>query len=697
MTQFILAIAIVLSTFGSAVAADSFEQVKASCSSSDAVLLDRHGEVIHELRVDRQTRRLEWVKLEDISPALLKAVMHSEDKRFYNHHGVDWKALSSSAVSSLFLTKRRGASTITMQLAALLDGKLRPKRNHRTIGQKWEQIQAAGDLEITWSKEQILEAYLNLVSFRSELVGISAASRGIFDKAPGGLDEAEAAILAALIPSPNASAERVGQRAVLLAATSGINVMPAEISDLAQHKLSGPYKVRKQVQLAPHVAYRMLRKASTRVVSTLDGRLQRFSLDALRQAVGQLAEQNVRDGAVLVVHNRTGDVLAYIGNSGKTSSAQYVDGVQARRQAGSTLKPFLYGLAIDKKIITAASLIEDTPLDIPTERGVYRPENYDKEFRGAVTARTALASSLNIPAVRTLNLVGTDAFVRQLGAFGFTDLARPEHYGPSLALGTADVTLWEMVNAYRTLANDGTWSTLRLSKDDRPTGRHRALTREAAYLISDILSDREARSATFSLESPLATRYWTAVKTGTSKDMRDNWCIGYSDRYTVGVWIGNFSGAAMWDVSGVSGAAPVWLEIMNYLHSGFSSIPSVRPEGVQIRTVSFRDRGKEITKRELFLAGTEQEFVPHRSVEMQPRIIYPAPDTLIAIDPDIPGDLQRIFFETSSADPALQIVLDEAAVGAPPTASWIPVLGKHVLSLIMKDGSIVDHIEFEVK
>jgi penicillin-binding protein 1C len=328
---------------------------------------------------------------------------------------------------------------------------------------------------------------------------------------------------------------------------------------------------------------------------------------------------------------------------------------------------------------------------------VYHPENYDREFRGSVPARTALASSLNIPAVKTLNLVSGEVFVRKLRAFGFTELEEPEQYGPSLALGTADVSLWDLVNAYRTLANGGVRTRFRLSPENRSNNRTQALSRETAYIISDILSDREARSATFSLESPLATRYWTAVKTGTSKDMRDNWCIGYSDRYTVGVWIGNFSGAAMWDVSGVSGAAPVWLEIMNYLHSGISSKPPARPQSVRLLPVSFRYSGREFMKEELFLSGTEQEFVRLRSVEIQPKIVYPAPDTQIAVDPDIPGDLQRVFFEASSADPALRIVLDETVLGPAPSVAWAPVRGKHVLTLRAGDGSTADRISFEVK
>ena len=682
---------------GQARGMSSYEEVKAAYQSSDAVLLDRHGEIIQELRVDPNARKLEWVRLADVSPALVKNVVRSEDKRFYDHHGVDWRALSSAAIGDLWSGHRRGASTITMQLASLLDRKLKPKKGQRSLGQKWDQIQEAREIEKSWSKEQILEAYLNLISFRGELQGIASASRGIFDKDPAGLDEAESAVLAALIRSPNASPEKVGERAELLAASLGNTATPGRVRQLAIERLSRPYVVRKRIVLAPHVAQRLLHKGELRAVSTLDAGLQRFAIEALQQAKGALSGRNVGDGAVLVADNKSGDVLAYVGNSGKTSSAFYVDGIRARRQAGSSLKPFLYGLAIEKKILTPASLIEDAPLDVPTERGVYRPENYDKTYRGMVTARTALASSLNVPAVRTVELVGTGAFVEKLKGFGFTNLREAEDYGPSLALGTADITLWELVNAYRALANGGVWSGLRLAPDQRISLRRRALSSEAAFLISDILSDREARSATFTLESPLATRFWTAVKTGTSKDMRDNWCVGYSERYTVGVWVGNFSGAAMWDVSGMSGAAPIWLEVMNYLHGRTPSrAPSV-PRGVSSRMVAFSEGGREYRKQEYFVAGTEQDSLRPRSAELHPKIIYPAPDTVIAVDPDIPKESQRVFFETSSAEPALSIVLDETVVGHAPAVSWQPVPGKHKLSLVSGDGVVADQLMFEVR
>ena len=535
------------------------------------------------------------------------------------------------------------------------------------------------------------------MTFRGELQGIAAASRGIFDKEPGGLDDAESAILAALIRSPNAVPEKVGERAAMLALTLNSAGDPDAIKKLARDSLSRSYRVRRLVDLAPHLARELLQVRNARVVSTLDARIQRMSTEILEQALRALSSQNVRDGAALVVDNKTGDVLAYVGNSGSLSSAPFVDNIKARRQAGSTLKPFLYGLAIERKIITAASMIEDSPLDLSTERGVYRPENYDKEFHGLVPVRIALASSMNIPAVKTLGLVGTGNFVQELREFGFGNLAEAEHYGPSLALGSADITLWDLVNAYRTLANAGAWSRLRVRPTERSGMRRQVLSRDAAFIVSSILSDREARSSTFSMESPLGTRFWTAVKTGTSKDMRDNWCVGYSERYTVGVWVGNSSGSPMWNVSGVSGAAPAWLEIMNYLHRGSTSRPPVAPSGVVQRSITYNDYGPTTTRQEWFIAGTEQDAVPTGKRVMRPKIVYPSADTVIAIDPDMPADIQRVMFEVNSEDTALQLVLDDAGIGPGPHVSWQLASGHHQLALVDRNGTVIDRIQFEVR
>ncbi len=702
MKNLIAIVIVLLMSTSFAHALPTFEDVKKSYKKSDAVLLDRHGKVIHELRVDAKGRRLEWTSLKDISPALITAVLHTEDKRFYEHRGVDWKAAGAAAIKKIFLGGQRGASTITMQLAAMLDKELRPKAKKRSMGQKLDQMQAAQELEGTWKKDEILDAYLNLVTFRGELQGIASASRGLFEKDASGLDEQEAMILASLIRSPNASPDTVAKRACLLSASMDQKTGCDDLKALAAKTLVGPYGLKQRMGLARHIAQKLLKNGMTSAASTLDAGLQRFASDTLSYHLAAVRKQNVHDGAVLVVDNRTGDILAYVANSGDLSSARHVDGITARRQAGSTLKPFLYALAFDRQVLTPSSVLLDSPLDIPTAFGVYRPENYDNDFKGAVQARDALASSLNVPAVKTLSLVGVGAFVSKLGEAGFSQLEAEEHYGFSIALGTADVTLYELVNAYRTLANRGIWSELKIAPVKGTVRKRRVYSEEAAFLVSDILSDRAARSITFGFENPLSTKFWAAVKTGTSKDMRDNWCIGYSQRYTVGVWVGNFNGEPMWNVSGVTGAAPVWHEVMSYLHAKETSRPSKMPEGMIIQAMHVVV--SDAQKKELFIKGTEPVSLqreptvqtgPSSSVQ---KITYPAKGMIIAIDPDIPEDRQRVFFEADASGDLLRWRLNSTEIGrTSEIISWKPVPGTYTLSLLDEKGGVADAVNFVVK
>ena len=681
----------------------SFQAVKKGFSRSEAVLVDRHGEVIHELRVDRRGRRLDWVLLKDISPALQSAVIYAEDRQFYRHGGVSWTSLGGAVRGMFGRSNPRGASTITMQLVAKLDNDLRPQSRRRTVRQKLKQIAAARALEKRWSKAEILETYLNLVTFRGELQGIAAASKGLFRKEPQSLDNVESLVLATLIRSPNAGADQVLSRACLLAEGMKLQTGRPEILFTTAEVLSRPYLVLPQASLAPHVALRLLDAsrakmgvAPDRLVSTLDARLQDFASETLRRHLLSLKSQNMHDGAVLVADNKIGEVLAYVGNMGDQASARYVDGARAMRQAGSTLKPFLYGLAFEKRLLTPVSLLDDSPTDISVIGGAYRPKNYDNVFHGIVIVRIALASSLNVPAVKTLNLVGVESFVEELRQLGFKNLRPADFYGPSLALGSADITLWDLVSAYRALANNGVWSPLQLSFDEERRESRRVLSAEASFLVDDILSDRESRSRTFNLESPLSTRFWTAVKTGTSKDMRDNWCVGYSSRYTVGVWAGNFSGEPMWNVSGITGAAPVWIEIMNSLHRDSTSSAPKPPSGVVARMVQIADIGQ--TRNEWFIRGTETAVVREAEAQTNFRIVYPAPETVIALDPDIPLEQQRVFFEAAPEGNTLQWLLDGQPAGpAGAVLLWTPQSGKHTLALADGARRILDSVNFEVR
>jgi penicillin-binding protein 1C len=684
----------------------SFAAVRAAYRPSDTVLLDRHGEIVHEMRIDMHGRRLRWTALADVSPALVRAVIASEDRHFYSHSGVDLRAVAAAALSQIERSGRRwlgstppaprGASTITMQLVGLLDPHLRHRGTPRSLSAKWQQMRAAWALERRWSKDEILEAYLNLVTFRGEVQGVSAAAHALYGKEPHGLDQAESAVLAALVRAPNASLPVLRQRAVALDRTlfagndvPGIDTAAARAVEAPRH--GGP-----RIRLAPHLARRLLRASEPyATVSTLDASLQRYVESSVRRHLLAIRDRSVRDAAVLAVDNASGEVLAYVGSSGSLSTAPQVDGVRARRQAGSTLKPFLYGLAFDHRLLTPASLLEDAPLEIAVDGGVYRPRNYDNLFHGLVSARTALASSLNVPAVRTLELLGGDAFVAQLRALGFSGLIENgDYYGPALALGSAEVTLWELVDAYRSLADGGEWSPLHATFGD--TGdRRRVYSPQAAFLVADILSDRGARSVTFGLESLLSTPFWTAVKTGTSKDMRDNWCVGFSRRYTVGVWVGNFSGAPMHDVSGVSGAAPIWQDVMRRLHRHVASDPPDPPPGVLRRDVVF-PRDAEAERRDWFLAGTEpspaQPLLAH-----QPRIRTPADGSILALDPDIPAEDQRVAFRADGGkDLAWQLDGNDLGRADRPLL-WPPVSGRHRLALRDREGKEIDSAAFLVR
>ncbi|TFW18161.1 penicillin-binding protein 1C [Duganella callida] len=677
-------------------AAPTFEAVRAAYRSSEAQLLDRHGEPIQSLRIDMTVRRLPWVALNDISPALPAAVLQAEDQRFYEHGGVDWSAAAKAAWDNLFRTRPRGASTITMQLAALLDPALQPSAKGRNWGQKWDQVKAARELDAQWSKQQIMEAYLNLVSYRGELQGVGAAARGMFGKAPSGLDLSESVILAALLRAPAAQHKAVAQRACGLAHELQLPSTCSEIQLRVVVAFSRP-QLAGNLAPAPQVAQRLLARGGAAVRSTLDGDLQRYAQTMLRQHLAALQGRNVNDGAVIVLDNASGEILAYVGNAGGGE----VDGVTAPRQAGSTLKPFLYELALERKQLTAASLMDDAALDISTPSGMYAPQNYDKDFKGYVSARTSLASSLNVPAVRALMTTGLERFHERLREVGLSTLTQPaEYYGYSLALGSAEVSLLELANAYRVLANGGMYGEARLVPSTAAASvaaPQRVLDARASFIVGDILADRAARSVTFGLKNELATTFWAAVKTGTSKDMRDNWCIGYSDRYTVGVWVGNFDGQSMWDVSGVTGAAPVWRDVMDYLHRGHPSHAPKPPAGVVRQQIVYQPE-VEPKRSEWFIAGTESPVIALvEDARRVPKIVYPGEDAIIAIDPDIPDSIQRVFF-LAQAGQGLSWQLDGEALGQAGTNyAWRPVPGRHQLALIDANDKAIATTRFQVR
>ncbi|MBV8157719.1 MAG: penicillin-binding protein 1C, partial [Dyella sp.] len=642
---------------GAAQAMPTFREVRDNWRSADIVVVDRHGETVARVRDDFRARRGDWVTLTDTSPALRTAIVLSEDKRFYAHSGVDWQGVAAAAWANLWNTRTRGASTLTMQLAGLLDDDLRAGRG-RSLGQKVGQVVSATSLERGWSKDQILEAYLNLVPFRGELVGLSAMSQTLFGKVPSGLDARESAVAVALVRAPNATAAQVSKRACAILRDmqqprecDGLDGFTALALAKSASAPVGPQA--RNANLAPHLARIVIAQARDsgkpvppRIVSTLDAGLQRVAVSSLDRHLRELAGRNVEDGAVVVIDNASGDVLAYVGSSGMLSAAAQVDHAAALRQAGSTLKPFLYAQAIEERRLTAASLLDDRPVNLPTGGGLYIPQNYDHRYAGWVSLRAALGSSLNVPAVRTLVMVTPHRFHQRLVALGLPLTQSGDYYGYSLALGSADVSLLSLTNAYRSFANQGAYAPSRMTPNVSVPPKQNVMMPASTFVIGDVLSDRHARARTFGLDSPLTTRFWTAVKTGTSKDMRDNWCIGWSQRYTVGVWVGNASGASMHDVSGVSGAAPVWHEVMEALHRTTPSRAPAMPSGVERVALTF-DNELEPARQEVFLSGTAMQRVSVGTAgqgNSAPAIASPADGTIFALDPDIPPAAQRVWF-----------------------------------------------------
>ncbi len=560
-------------------------------------IVDRSGSLLREVLSD-EGGRCRWLELEGMSPLLVRATIAAEDKDFFLHGGVRVPSIVRALVQNL----RRGrvvsgASTITQQVVRNLE------RKPRTFPVKLAEAWLAVRLEHTLSKSEILVQYLNRVPFGNGTFGAEAASRLYFDKPCRQLGLAEAAFLAGLPRSPSASnpyrdpRAALARRSYVLRRMVRAGFITPEESGTAEAE---PLNIvpREDRFRAPHFCDLVLdslgteaRYGSREVRTTLDLDLQRKVEVLLRKRVDSLRERGLSNGAVVIMDNATGDVLALAGSADYFAEADagQVNGAIALRQPGSALKPFTYALALERGL-TAASIIEDAPDAFPSLDGNYEPRNYDRKYHGPVRLRSALASSYNVPAVSVLEKLGPDLLYTRLKALGFDSLENPPgFYGLGLTLGNGEVRLVELVRAYSAMASGGRFRRERtvlgrVDKEGRESvfGPERAspvLAPGAAYIITHILSDPDARVPTFGFDSPLRLPFPCAAKTGTSKDYRDNWTVGYTPSHTVGVWMGNFDGKPMHDVSGITGCGPLFRDICLLLDGG-ASRPFPEPPGL---------------------------------------------------------------------------------------------------------------------
>ena len=536
-------------------------------SAQSLVLTDRHGLLLRTTRGEAGARQ-HWVPLSEIDPDIPRAFIAVEDQRFLAHHGVDPAAVLRAIRDNL--THRRvvsGASTITMQLARLL---LPIDRGY--LG-KLRQAMWAFRLEAGLRKEEILEQYLNRVPLGQGAVGVAAAMQLYFAGSPQQVSLGQAALLAGLARAPSSQNPMVSpgraaarrQMALRTLVRQGY-ATPAEAVRAGQEPVLGEGAASRF--LAPHFTTRLLADAESegrpltgRWQTSLDLELQSLLELEVRHTTTQLADRGGHHGAAVVLDNRTGEVLAWVGSPDFwADTAGQVDMVVSPRQPGSTIKPFLYALAFDRGV-TAATVLADVVTTYQTARGPYRPRNYDRREHGPVRAREALGSSYNIPAVGLAGRIGSGSLLQELRQAGFSSLSRPaEYYGLGLALGNGEVTLLELANGYRALANGGVWHPWRTALVAVGTSQgeaRRVVSPAAAALALDILADPDARAPAFGVRTPFEWPFRAAAKTGTSRHFTDNWAVGVTGGFTVAVWVGNFSGQPMDGVSGITGAGPL--------------------------------------------------------------------------------------------------------------------------------------------
>ena len=557
--------------------------------SPQIVLTDRMGVPLRGTRAGDGSRA-RWLPLSEMDPDLITAFVAVEDRRFFEHGGVDWRAVGRALRDDL--RARRivsGASTLTMQTARLLAG------TDRDWFGKMSQALWALRLERHLSKQQILEQYLNRVHLGEGTIGVAAATSFYFDAPATDVSPAEAAMLAGLAHSPASTnpfnsarlASRARSRALERMRAAGF-VTEADYERARAEPLRT--RARRAPFLAPHFTTRALQwaedsslasmgalDASGALRSTIDLGLQSALESEVRHTVDMLEDRAVREGAAVVIDNPTGEILAWVGSPDFWSdTAGQTDMVISPRQPGSALKPFVYGRAFDRGF-TPATVMADVARSYQTAVGLYRPRNYDHRYHGPVRVREALGSSYNVPAVEMAERLGAASVLDVLHDAGFASLRRsPEYYGLGIALGNGDVTLLELANAYRSLANGGVWHPVRWrpAAGARPADQsRRVMSARSAALVLDILSDADARVPGFGISTPFDFGFPVAVKTGTSRHFTDNWAAAVTGRFTVAVWVGNFDGRPMAGVSGVTGAGPL-------LHRAVLEVAKRYPPGV---------------------------------------------------------------------------------------------------------------------
>ena len=685
--------------------------------SNNLQILDRDGKPL-TFSYQNRWNSSDNIALHQIPEILQKAFLISEDRRFFEHHGVDWLARGSAALQHV---KRdnfsRGASTITEQVVRMLH----PHR--RSYWAKWIEGLEAIALETKASKPDILEFYLNQVPYTANRRGVVQAARFYFNRDINTLNTKEILALVVLVRAPSKfdlyagkvqiddAVKRLSEALLerkLLDAESVANLEkydlvldPAKLSIEAMHFVD---------YVRRHPENKLVRDQS-KIVTTLQGNLQIFTKDLLENRLKALESKNIKNAAALVVNHKTHEILAWVSvgiDCEKTANEARgckIDMVTVPRQPGSTLKSFLYAAALEKGW-TAATIINDAPYSEKVGKGIHHFHNYSKGYYGKVSLRMALGNSLNIPALHAAAYVTPEKYLPILQNLGFESLRQSaDFYGDGLALGNGEVTLFEMVQAYAALANQGEFAPLKITFDQSEQLQKKQIySAEVASLIGNILSDPWARNLEFGRSSVLNLPTQTAVKTGTSTDYRDAWAVGYNHEYAVGIWMGNVDYVPTDGITGSLGPSLALRGIFNELTKNSETAPLFLSPKLIAKDVCANPQEATncATYPEYFLPETaERKVVELKLPEKKIEIFRPTDGLEMAFDPRIPSEKQAFemslsgILESDEVEWQIDQESKERMLGS--KFLWLIKKGKHrVKATVWRDGKILAKTEERV-
>jgi penicillin-binding protein 1C len=701
-------------------------------NTSTIKIYSKNKKLLYE--AENQIGRNKPITLEQIPDLTKKTLILAEDKRFKEHSGIDFFSLLRAAKDNLQAGKIvSGGSTITQQVARFTTiSPYKPAKT--TFLRKIRESLIALRISSTNSKDSVLEKYFNIMHWGRNTYGIEAASQLYFNKTTKELSPAESALLISMIPNPvqydpinnPEQAETARNKILVLMQENNLisknSLQRAQKEPLPEQiqktKINAPHSVSYILAQAQKLGINLSRGAS--IYTTIDLNLQQQIEQIAKHQVEMLAEKhNLNNSAVVVLDNKQGSILAMIG--GVDYFDQSIQGENnltvSLRQPGSTLKPFAYALAFEEKLITPGTIIKDYPKVYPTQTGEgYQPRNYDNQYHGPVLAREALASSYNLPAVEVLKQAGIKNFLDLLHNAGINSMEEVSRYDLALVLGGGEITLLDLTNAYATLARQGKYQPTQIIKSIKATNgdflyqtpakkeQKKVISQQTAWLISDILADQKARMPGFGEKNPLVLPYPAAVKTGTTTDWHDNWTVGYTPNYTIGVWVGNTDNQPMNNISGITGAAPIWNKSFAELLKTTAPESFLKPPGITAKEICKWDgllATSACTEKytEFFLAGTEpKQYTPLKEkpgedyyLDTPIQIINPKQNYHYQIDPSTNSEL---VFQVSlnSRIKKVEWFLNNKKLNQPNCSLncfWKAVKGKHTLyaNVYFKDNS----------